>query len=223
MKCKLCDSVFNPYISWSLLLSMDPIFTPILCPRCLKKFKVLDVTKVCPICCGSMPCLECQRWLKEGSFKHYAYYEYNDWAKEWLNRYKIQGDYQLKDSFNQMLYHILKGYQRQKYLFVPIPLDVNKYHQRGFNQVNALLDSCHLSYELILSKKSTGVAQGLKNREERLKTPQPFECTTKKHYKKILIIDDIYTTGRTIAHAYQCLRPFADEIESFSLFRAHII
>ena len=217
--CLLCGELINQQDNFQQLLSFSPLFSSCLCQQCLEQFKLLIPTERCPYCFGQLPCFECKKWQKL-SLNHFALFSYNQQAKEWLNRYKIQGDYRLKTSFSTLIYNKLYPEIKHGWMLVPIPLDKIKYKKRGFNQVTALLESAHLPYAMLLHKEVTPIAQGLKNKKERLAMPQLFSfIKTEQQYEKVIVVDDIYTTGRTITRAYECLYPHVKKIKSFSLFR----
>lgn len=49
-----------------------------------------------------------------------------------------------------------------------------------------------------------GVAQSQKARQDRMETPQPFKLvmgTERLRQQRVILVDDIYTTGRTMRHA----------------------
>lgn len=222
MKCRQCNQDFIPHYSLAELISFQPLYDNHLCPQCLSQFQLIQKDESCPYCSGPMPCQECQTWQEQYALLHHSLYHYNAIAKEWLNRYKIIGDYALKDSFSKVLYRELHYFVKKGWVLIPIPLDDYKFQKRGFNQVSALLEASHLPYnDTLLYKFPLAQAQGLKNRQERLATPQPFYIKTspQQRYNKVMIIDDIYTTGRTMTHAYACLAPYCQKICSFSLFR----
>lgn len=225
MICELCGRPFKEKIDWSLYFyPAEAITKTYLCPQCQKEWIPIDDIKHCPYCGEwkkvSEHC-ECERWRQSiPFFKHHSLYCYNELTKEWLNRYKIQGDYQLRMIIGKSVREKLSNYK--KYTIVPIPLDVDKYYQRGFNQVEGVLEAANISYQRLLSKSLILSAQGLKTRKERLETLQPF-CVNHAldENQFYLVVDDIYTTGRTITHAYQALESAgAKHIQSFSFLRA---
>ena len=83
-----------------------------------------------------------------------------------------------------------------------------------------VLDAANLSYRDILEKKDT-LAQSSKTREERLQTQQAFKIKKGVDLPdKILLVDDIYTTGKTLQLAKQILlEAGVKEVLSFSIAR----
>ena len=86
--------------------------------------------------------------------------------------------------------------------------------------MQGILDAANLSYRNILEKKET-IAQSSKTREERLLTQQAFEIRKGIDLPdKILLVDDIYTTGKTLQLAKQILlEAGVKEILTFSIAR----
>lgn len=157
----------------------------------------------------------------EYTFKHEALYRYNDGFQEWIEQYKYRGDYQLRYTF----YNDLKRYFKDKrnLLVIPIPLSDEKQRKRGFNQVEAILDATNIKYQRILLKKNDTAPQAKKSRYERLKMLQPFSLHIDGkiiEHQEIILVDDIYTTGRTLFYAAECLLPYhPKKIMTFSLAR----
>ncbi|MGX9821452.1 ComF family protein [Lactococcus lactis] len=133
--------------------------------------------------------------------------------KDYFSQYKFVGDYRL--------YQIFEPYFKSispKSPLVPIPISPKRLEERGFNQVTAFIQQDNF---IELLEKENSVKQSSLNRKERLESPNPFRL--KKGLKvptKVIIIDDIYTTGTTLYHASQILKEAGvHEIRSFSLCR----
>lgn len=94
--------------------------------------------------------------------------------------------------------------------------------QRQFDPVVGLFQNI-VALISALIKLPTTQAQAQKNRAERLATPQFLQFD--RQYMALLakprltILDNIYTTGRTLFHARDCLLAagFQEKIHTFSL------
>ena len=176
------------------------------CPRCWKEGE----TKVCS---------DCQIWEAQGYLvQHQACFLYNDLMKDFFSKYKFQGDYLLRFVFAEVLKKSLRNFK--EYTLVPIPVSPEKYQSRGFNQVEGFLQAAGLPYKHLLEKEDM-ITQSSKNREERLNSQQCFTLAKDVLLpEKILLIDDVYTTGKTLQLARELLlESGVKEVLTFSLAR----
>ena len=194
---------------------------PSCCSTCYQKFEGIP-EEHCPRCFRdgqSDLCTDCQKWEKEGNpVQHQSLFTYNEAMKNYFNQYKFQGDYALRFVFAKATKKAVKMFR--EHTIVPIPVSKEKFQVRGFNQVQGILDAANLSYRNILEKKDT-LAQSSKTREERLQTQQAFKIKNGVDLPdKILLVDDIYTTGKTLQLAKQILlEAGVKEILTFSIAR----
>jgi len=231
--CVLCNQSLKNNLSLSFLFSRQKIEEKFLCDRCRNKFEKINPVNVCPGCCRPQSshdyCKDCKKWQEQypkTQLNHESLYTYNEIAREYMDQYKFQGDLLLANIFSEDLYERLNKYQ-EAYLITPIPLNSLSQQNRGFNQVEVLLEKAKIHYIPFLENVRHETSQSSKNRFERLKTPQPFqlinqESLQKSSKKKLLIVDDVYTTGRTILHARLLFEKVLSdhyEIKTFSLFR----
>lgn len=228
MNCVYCKQKISRLLSIRELLSFKPINSSELCPSCQKKFCLLDERFLCRGCsreCSMAFCKDCLLWQKkypDYSFQHSALFHYDEEMKQWFEEYKFKGNYQLRHSFSQHLAEHLK--KEKDTIIVPIPLSERRLAERGFNQVEGLLNGAGISYTNCLKRTGHDPPQSKKTRQERLSGNQPFElCPMNKQIlanRKVLLVDDIYTTGRTLFFASEILLKIpVKTLKTFSLAR----
>ena len=191
--CLLCERELQQRIGWKELLIKTLPKT--ICPRCEVKFERIE---------------------KQQEQQIISLYHYNDAMKDFLHRYKFLHDVVLAYVFNQVIHEQLKN---EKYTIVPIPMHPENLKLRTFAQVDELLKAAKVPYEHHL-KKMSNEQQAKKSRIERLQTPQLFEVIDSQQIKnkKILLVDDIITTGTTMNHAKKTLLDAgAQNVRGFTL------
>lgn len=226
MECLLCNKRISFQLTLQDIFSFREIITPVVCTKCKESF-VRWNDHGCAGCGrnntgkNSSLCADCQAWKKlYGWYLHHrGLYRYNEAMKEYMQRYKFNGDYRLRVVFQRELSKVVN--EQKADLIVPIPVTSITMQTRGFNQVIGLLRE--VPYQSILQTKiSSKVAQSSKTKEERLATKQPFilDAPEKVINKKVLLVDDVYTTGRTLYHAANLFKQAGcKEISSVSLAR----
>ena len=220
MTCLLCGQHLGSNLTFRNLLFLKKEAGS-LCFTCSSSFEKIG-EEHCPTCYKagvSTSCQDCQFWCKEGlEVSHEAIFTYNQAMKDFFNRYKFDGDYILRKVFSMILNENLKKYK--DYHFILIPLSPDRYAKRGFNQVAGLIEAAGLSHLDVLGKREEK-ASSSKNRSERLATELPFFIKEDSRIpKKILLIDDIYTTGATVNRVKSMLENAgAEEVRTFSLVR----
>ncbi|HGC9428332.1 TPA: ComF family protein [Streptococcus agalactiae] len=221
MTCLLCHEIDLSQLTFVELMLLKPKQN-VICQTCKGSFEALSREMGCQTCCKQIPqkqCQDCIYWGKKGiEVNHFSLYRYNEAMKKYFSLFKFQGDYLLKDVFSKEIKAALKKYKG--YTIVPVPLSHEGYQNRQFNQVIAFLQSANIPYKNILSKKDGG-KQSANNKEERLKQVQQFTLKNEAELgDNLLIVDDIYTTGATIAQIRKLLEEKGiKNIKSFSLAR----
>lgn len=166
-------------------------------------------------------CLDCFRWEEDPEYKgiltkNISLFVYNDFLKEILAKFKYRGDYALAKIFHEKLRKTIK--ELQPMTIIPIPLSEERLFERGFNQAEALVVEAGFTAANILSRVHSE-KQSKKSRIERIHLPQVFRATQTVN-GKILLIDDIYTTGSTLRHAAKVLKTAgAEEVYSITIAR----
>lgn len=88
-------------------------------------------------------------------------------------------------------------------LIVPVPLHKRKRRQRGFNQAMLFAEgigdilNCPVSEQALIRTKYTKPLKALTPKERQETMKQSFWASDQVRGKKILLVDDIYTTGAT--------------------------
>ena len=220
MNCLLCDQSTKSDLTFSHLLLFKNERN-YLCSACDSTFERIGEDH-CPSCMKrelSITCQDCKLWCKEGiQVDHKAIFTYNQAMKAFFSRYKFDGDFLLRKVFAPVLADELKKYR--DYEFVVIPLSPERLLERGFNQVEGLVETAGFSFQDLLGKREEK-ASSSKNRSERLATEIPFYIKMEAPLpKKILVIDDIYTTGATINRVKRLFEEAGVlEVKTFSLVR----
>lgn len=211
-------------LSWHQLLGCGLGKDEAVCRECRSQF----LTYSPPHCrgCGRTTeeepfCLECQRWDQKLGWhlRHQCIFQYNQAMKEYMHRYKFQGDYLLRKVFSGIMTAKVK--QEEADVVVPIPVSQSTLLSRGFNQVTGLVEVPLATPLAVVEQEKR--RQSSRSREERLAIPQPF-CWEDEHFrqiligKRVLLIDDVYTTGRTMYYGAALLRQAgAKSVKSLSL------
>ncbi|TSO26013.1 ComF family protein [Lactobacillus sp. LL6] len=230
MICLLCGQSYAPEISYLKIFSLNNYTQTKLCPHCLAKFERLSSIQ-CRICSKNLEkegiCSDCEYWQKKyhgKTLKNHAIFRYNLYFHDLMVQYKRYGDYILKDVLAELCKKELKKLKAD--LYVPIPTSPEHQKRRQFDTISAIYADI-LPLTPLLIKEAGLDSQGEKNKQERLKTGQGFLLAKKVqirenlNIRKIVLLDDIYTTGRTLYHARDKVwEHFPDsQIESFSICR----
>lgn len=220
MRCLICQEEVNQMFLFSqfFLLKTEELTA---CSSCYESFEEIG-EQHCLRCFKPNQedvCIECLTWERKGyDIQHHSLYKYNEAMRSYFQSYKFQGDYTLRYVFGKVLKDALKAFK--DYHFIPVPVSLKTYEERGFNQVEGLLEAAGCSYKAILAKEEE-TKQSHLGRQERLKMKNHYYLKeTEPLPKKLLLIDDIYTTGATIVSIKQLLlESGAKEVRSFSLCR----
>ncbi|HYK75129.1 MAG TPA: ComF family protein [Pseudoneobacillus sp.] len=214
-RCLICYEVMDSSIGWRDLFL--PEKETHLCQNCQAKLQPIK-GETCEICGrpfnlldpqfrSGNQCNDCIRWEIDPTYKgvltqNHSLYIYNDFLKEVIAKYKYRGDYILAKLFAEDIKNKIKELKPDA--IVPIPLSEQRLLERGFNQSEALITEAGYKQTHLLTRIHSE-KQSKKSRTERIHLPQVFQ-TTQSISGKILIIDDIYTTGSTLRHAAQALK-----------------
>jgi competence protein ComFC len=229
--CLLCDAEVGHETSWSSVFLRSSRTQ--VCQVCLNKLKLLE-GELCGLCSRVLEhgyregrvCYDCVRWENDPAWQgllsfNASIYHYNDFLKEVIARFKYRGNYALAMAFSTQLRQKILGAEAD--LLVPVPLSEERLYERGFNQSEALIAAAGGKPVHLLSRVH-GEKQSKKTRADRIHLPQVFQIIPDMvepiQGKRIVLVDDIYTTGSTLRHAAKMLKSHgAESVCSVTLAR----
>ena len=184
-------------------------------PTCLECGRLMTKVEVCP---------DCQKWhqVKEAVLlKNTALYAYDEAGRKFMELFKFVGDTRVMRLVIKELRREVLGYQKKGYVICPLPSSQASLQKREFETIPFLLKQCRVTTVSLLEHIGSGKKQSEKTRQERLQLKQPFRIKEGVALpKKVLLVDDVYTTGATIHLAAKVLIEMGvEEVESLTLFR----
>ena len=192
---------------------LDLLFPP-KCPFC---GRVLDAPGICDACRKALPWTEGNDALRLGpdDFRCAAPLWYRDLAREGLHRFKFQGMSSAATPLGELIAQCAAEHFAGEFDTVTwVPVSPRRLRQRGYDQARLLAESaCRLwntRPEHLLRKTVHNPAQsGLQEAAARRANVQGvYEATAPEKIagRHILLVDDICTTGSTLAECRRVLQ-----------------
>ncbi|WP_320047124.1 ComF family protein [uncultured Ilyobacter sp.] len=155
----------------------------------------------------------------------YYIFDYDRDIKRLIGFFKLQN----RRYISQILGDLTGKYLREIIKFekidivLPVPISIKRKRERGFNQVEDILEYLDIPYESVKRVKNTRPMHQLLDEELRKENiKNSFEGSLKVRGKRILVIDDIVTTGSTVRELTKILKSCGEpkKILVFSLAAA---
>lgn len=173
-------------------------------PRCMKCSKPIEQEE-------KEFCSDCERKGYHYDRGH-AVWIYDDLMKESIADYKYRGKKEYARFYIDEIIRIYGEYVRKLSpdALVPIPLHRSKYLERGYNQADILARGIGKELgipvlsDLLIRNKKTMPQKKLSDKERLRNLLEAFQYNGKaamgyRHkIKRVLLVDDIYTTGSTV-------------------------
>ena len=226
-------------------LLFQSLMTGFLCPTCIKGFVPVK-PPICPVC-GIMfksregedhVCGECLTSPKKFRISRSP----GIYDKEFMaviHCLKYKGKIQLARPLGMLLFSAfisLWGINSID-IIVPVPLHIKRFRKRGFNQayllvrdwkqiaenLNIGLPDISIDTNVLIRNRWTDPQTGLDRKKRMANIKNAFSVNDKAiiKNKKILLIDDVYTTGATVNEcAKALLRGKAEYVDVLTLARA---
>lgn len=183
-------------------------------PRCVFCRKRLDEGDICPDCEASLP--RCGAIRGRGEFFSAAaaplYYE--DSVRRAMLRYKFRGRRGCVRPFSRLMAECAGEALAGRFdLITWVPVSRQRLHSRGFDQSELLAKGVAERLNMALTptlrkKRHTGANSALDGREARsANVLGAFEAKNGAALagKRVLLVDDIYTTGATLSECSRVL------------------
>jgi len=205
--CLLCGTVHKkstPKSFCTRCLDKIPPLLPPFCPRCALPYPAEE---------GSIHlCGECIR--EEPAFVSvYAAGIYEDVLRRAVHRFKFQGRSELDRPLARLLADkLLQAEDFSPELIVPVPLHPSRLRERTYNQALLLARCLGQMLEipvvprLLMRTRPTPSQQGLRAGERRLNQKGAFSLRGSMTGRRILLVDDVLTTGATIRECARVLQ-----------------
>lgn len=176
-----------------------------------------DICKKCEIKLNNISKIKIDRYTNKYFKKHLYIFKYEGIIKERLIKYKFNERNYIYKAFvkfmlkNKKICDFFKNYD----IIIPVPIHTKRRMERGYNQ-SALIAKAiskkipQIDYlEDVLIKKINNKPQSTKNKSERKNNvigAYYMKNKEKINNKKILLLDDIYTTGNTVNECCKILQ-----------------
>jgi ComF family protein len=213
-RCHICGKFLSyreakfplSYICSNCLRDMSPIRSPI-CSICGVPFSAnRGDNHLCEDCTRKRPYYELAR----------APYVYSGKLKGAIQRFKYNSETHLGKPFGGLLLHFIQKmfHKMDEYIIIPVPLHKKKLRERGYNQSLLLAKilskklRLKLDYLSFIRIRYTQNQAGLRRIDRRKNVKDAFSVTDVKAIKakKILLVDDVFTTGFTLNECAKSLK-----------------
>lgn len=196
----------------------------LICPDCRNVFKHI----------GPPYCLKCGRHVKEDEdycpeciSKDHRYmagiavFEYDSRMKRSMSDFKFNGwrengDYYVAETLK---YHADDIMRFGPYALIPVPIHKSKRAYRGYNQAEIIADGIGRALnigvvkDLLIRSRKTKAQKTLGQESRSANLKSAFSCDTARYdentvmklFPRVMLVDDIYTTGATMEGCTEAL------------------
>lgn len=232
MKEKLVELIFPPRCALcGEVLTMEER-KGFLCKKCEGHIPFIP-KNICPHCGGETESAGfCDVCLRSFAFQTACAAFPYEAVRRVLHLFKYDGGKKLGEGLSNLMAEYLLQYHEELLMvtdvILSVPLHPKKEKRRGFNQTHILCEKIAAKTGLVfcregLCRKRNTVAQSTLNspEERRHNLRDAFEATKNFTGKRVLLVDDIFTTGSTCNECAKTLfRAGAKEVHVFCLSAA---
>lgn len=174
-----------------------------LCKKCELKLKKYEIAEIINYSCNSKYNFDYAIFL----------FRYESIVRETIIKYKFNEQSYLYKTFAEIILNNYKicSFLKKYDIIIPVPLYIDKFNKRGYNQTELIARvlarelRIKIDTKILKKVKNTAVQSTLKGKERVKNIKDAFEVTENQILKgkKVILFDDIYTTGST---ANECAR-----------------
>ena len=204
-KCDICGRAGAANPCHTCMASLDYL-QGVTCLHCGKQLNEKYPKSICPDC-------------RAGIFHYdraYSCFAYSGMGKELIYKLKYEGKIRLSKVISGLMEERLRNEGLSIDAIVPVPIHENKYTTRGFNQsyiiARELGDRLRKPVlDCLVRTKETKEQYNLDKTQRYLNIVDAFSVKllyNNDKYRRILLVDDIYTTGSTVNECSRVLKEF---------------
>ncbi len=183
-------------------------------------FQAVYPTK-CPVCrrvTEVAPCLRCAQSLRREELIYQlplpivdevrAFYSYENSAAELVKALKYRRETSLVKFMAGEMHDLFVDWAPEVDLIAPVPIHRSRLSWRGFNQAESLCERLpkHLVGQDLVRIKRTSPQVKLSPEQRSANLVGAFKCPTDIEGKRVLLVDDVFTTGATAAECARALK-----------------
>lgn len=203
----------------------------LICRTCQDSFRILDYNHICPICgrttgkaivCGE--CMLINRGFSEG----YYGFVYENRLRDAVHTFKFNGRQEVGRYLVSLLRDIIMAFSGKTDCIVPMPITEKRLRERGFNQsfiiaeeISRIIDK-PVYHSALVKIRDTKDQYSLSKKERKNNIKGAFSVKEGHELKskRVLLVDDLFTTGYTAMEASKVIhRAMPASIIFFALAR----
>ncbi|MFN3921255.1 MAG: ComF family protein [Caldimicrobium sp.] len=141
--------------------------------------------------------------------KAYLGFQYKEPLRELLHKVKFKEDFSLAYHLGKLLRKVCKVNLKYYDIITPVPLSLKRERERGYNQSLLILwgyAGIQLPSRVLVRVKHTRPQSELNEKERFENIKNAFSILEDLTGKRVLIVDDIMTTGATLREASKILK-----------------
>ena len=199
------------------------------CEQCRPHLPLVP-SLVCPGCLGPSLAGQVHHFCRPKSHLDGVVFsfKYEEIVKTAIKKIKYRGTFDLTNELVTLVLAKIDQAQFTDFILIPVPLHTSRFRERGFNQSEEIGKAVEklwgnvLAQDILIREKKTRAQYTLTKKERKQNVKEAFIVVDAEKVKncKILLLDDIFTTGATLQECARVLKK-AGAVEVWGLTIAH--